>query len=243
MIGWDEILEGGLAPEATVMCWRGIKPGIEAARLGHPVIMTPIWDTYLSRSQGDQLVEPQAPGLLRLSTCYAYDPLPDSVDPKYILGGQGSLWAEYVPNGRHAEYMTWPRAIALSEVFWSPAAKRNWPDFVRRLEGQFGYLDAAQVKYARSLYDPIITAVKGDDDSLKVKLATEAPGLDIYYTFDGTDPDNYYPKYSGHPLDIPKGATEIRVVTYRGRTPVGRQINCPLINLEKQLEKQMKKKQ
>ena len=237
MIGWDEIVEGGLAPEAVVMSWRGMKGGIEAAKQGHEVIMTPILETYLSRKQGDPSVEPFGPGLLRLTTCYKFEPVPDGVDPKYILGGQASTWTERIPNYRHLEYMTWPRAMAISEVLWSPKSSRNWNDFARRVEQHFKYLDADSVKYSRSMYDPIVTAVKAEDDSMKIELTTEMPGLSIYYTFDGTDPDNFYAKYSGVPLDIPKGASEIRTISYSHGHVVSRQINYLLSDLKKDLEK------
>jgi hexosaminidase len=237
MIGWDEILEGGLAPEAVVMSWRGMKGGIEAAKMGHEVIMTPILETYLSRRQGDPSAEPFGPGLLRLRTCYQFEPVPDSVDPKFILGGQASTWTEKIPNSRHLEYMTWPRAMAISEVVWSPKSSRDWNDFALRVEQHFQYLDADSVKYSRSMYDPVITAVKGKDDSMKIKITAEMPGLTIYYTFDGTDPDNFYPEYSGLPLDIPKGASEIRAVSYRHGRLVSRQINYLLSDLKKDLDK------
>lgn len=233
MIGWDEILEGGLSPEATVMSWRGMKGGIDAAKMGHEVIMTPILITYLSRRQGDPSIEPFAPGMLRLSTCYDFEPVPDSVDPKYILGGQASLWTEHIANGHHAEYMTWPRAMAIAEVLWSPKEKHNLADFMQRAEQQFAYLEAQEVNYAQSIYDPIITGVKGTDDSLKIALAAEMPGLDLYYTFDGSNPDNFYPKYTGTPIDIPKGATEIRVISYRHGLVIGRQVNYLLDLLKK----------
>ena len=236
MIGWDEILEGGLAPEATVMSWRGMQGGIEAAKLGHEVIMTPILETYLSRKQGDASVEPFGPGILRLSTCYKFEPVPDGVDPKYVLGGQASTWTEKIPNYRHLEYMTWPRAMAISEVLWSPKNKKNWVSFVNRVEQQFKYLDADSVKYSESLYDPIVTVVNGNDDSMKIKLSSEIPGLTIYYTFDGTDPDNFYPEYSGNSLDIPKGASEIRVISYRHGRAIGRQMNFLLDVLKKDLK-------
>jgi len=235
MLGWDEILEGGLASEATVMSWRGIEGGIKAAKMRHDVIMTPIEYCYVNYLQGDPLIEPFVGGMVRLSTCYKFEPIPDGIDPKYILGGQGCLWTESVPNDRHAEYMTWPRSLALSEVFWSPKNKRNWLDFISRMEWQFKYMDAARVKYAASVYDPIISGVKDADSILKVKLAAEVPGLDIYYTFDSTNPDNFYPKYEVKPLDIPKGATEIRVITYRNGKPIGHQINCPLSEVAKRI--------
>jgi hexosaminidase len=127
--------------------------------------------------------------------------------------------------------------MALSEVFWSPKNVRNLNDFLSRMRYRLKYLDVAQVKYSCPFYDPIITGVTGGrlchecDDSVKVKLDTEIPNLDIYYTFDGTDPDNFYPKYEGKPLNIPKGASEIRVITYRNDKPFGHQINCPLIEV------------
>ena len=237
MIGWDEIVEGGLAPEATVMSWRGMKGGIEAAKAGHEVIMTPILQTYLSRKQGDPSVEPFSPGLLRLSTCYQFEPVPEDIDSKYILGGQASTWTEKIPNERHLEYMTWPRAMAIAEVLWSPQATRNWAGFVSRVEDHFKYLDADSVKYSLSMYDPIVTPVKDNGDSMKIELSTEAPGLTLYYTFDGTDSDNFYPEYKGVPLDIPKGATEIRIISYRRDRKMGKQINYTLAELRKLLNK------
>ncbi|HEY2648058.1 MAG TPA: family 20 glycosylhydrolase [Puia sp.] len=225
LIGWDEILEGGLAPEATVMSWRGMKGGIDAARMGHHVVMTP-WDyCYLDLYQGEVSVEPPAYGICRLTDSYTYDPVPDSVDEKLILGGQGNLWTERVPNFRHVEYMTWPRGLALSEVYWSPKARRNWDDFIVRMEAQFPRLDAAGIKYALSAYNVIYTPVKGKDNrAFSVKLSTEIKGLDIYYTFDGTNPDPWYPKYTGDLISFPVGATQITANSFRNGKPVGKQI-------------------
>lgn len=234
MLGWDEILEGGLPAEATVMSWRGTKGGIEAAREGHHVVMTPTGSCYLDYLQGDPSVEPAGGGRLLLSTCYKFDPVPEGVDPQYILGGQGNLWTENVPNPRHAEYMTWPRALALSEVFWSPSEKKDWGDFTRRMESQFAYLDHDHVNYATSAFDPIVSAVTGADDSLQIALSTEVPGLKLYYSFDGTNPDPYYPAYTGRPVKIPEGASEIRVVSYQQGHQVGQQINFPLSRLKSQ---------
>jgi len=133
LIGWDEILEGGLAPDATVMSWRGMSGGVEAAKQGHNVVMTPADNVYLDLYQGDPATEPDTYSMLRLKTCYQWDPVPRDVKPSLILGGQGNLWTESVPTDRHAEYMTWPRALALSEVFWSPVQKQQWPDFQNKL--------------------------------------------------------------------------------------------------------------
>jgi hexosaminidase len=226
MIGWDEILEGGLAPEATVMSWRGMKGGIEAAKMNHQVVMTP-WDyCYLDLYQGESTAEPPTYGICRLQDSYNYDPVPDSIDERLILGGQGNLWTESVPNFRHAEYMTWPRALALAEVYWSPKADRNWVSFVTRMEAQFPRFDALGINYARSAYNVIFTPVKtGSRNNFSVKLSTEIKGLDIYYTFDCTNPDKFYPKYQGESLKFPMGSSQLNVVTYRDGKQVGKQIN------------------
>jgi len=138
LIGWDEILEGGLAPEATVMSWRGEAGGIAAARAGHDVIMTPTSYVYFDYYQGDPQSEPQAiGGNLPLKKVYEYEPIPvdlDQAHAKYVLGAQGNLWTEFVKTPEHAEYMVLPRMTALSEVLWSNPNTRNWQDFHSRLE-------------------------------------------------------------------------------------------------------------
>ncbi|TDX00809.1 family 20 glycosylhydrolase [Dinghuibacter silviterrae] len=233
LIGWDEILEGGLAPSATVMSWRGMAGGITAARMGHEVVMTP-WDyAYLDLYQGDPAVEPPTYGLCRLTDCYKYDPVPDSVDPRLIIGGQGNLWTESVPTFRHAEYMTWPRSLALAEVYWSPKAKRNWDDFTRRMEAELPRLDAAGINYARSAFDAV--AIPGHDKlgRLAIRFITEIKGLDIYYTFDNTRPDSLSAKYQGEPLEFPKGAAILTVITYRDGKPIGERISLNKDDLEK----------
>jgi hexosaminidase len=236
LIGWDEILEGGLAPNATVMSWRGMSGGIAAAKMGHKVVMTP-WDyCYLDLYQGEPEGEPPTYGLCRLSDSYNYEPVPDSVNENLILGGQGNLWTESVPNFRHAEYMTWPRAMALAEVYWSAKANKNWGDFVTRLEGQFSRLDAANVKYSRSMYNAIFEPARIKNSDFGVTLTTEVKGLDIYYTFDQTNPDNFSPKFDGKPIQFPVGATQLNVITYRDGKPIGEQINMPKDVLEKRLD-------
>jgi hexosaminidase len=236
LIGWDEILEGGLAPEAAVMSWRGMQGGIQAAKMNHHVVMTPSEFCYLDLYQGEPEVEPTTYSMCRLSNCYNYDPVPDNVDEKYILGGQGNLWSESVATFRHAEYMTWPRSLALAEVYWSPKSSRNWDDFISRLEIQFHRLDAEGIKYSRSVYNAIITPQKSNNgDSLRVRLSTEIKGLDIYYTFDQSNPDNFYPKYNGAPLIFPAGATQLNVITYRNGTPAGEQINITKAELLRRL--------
>ncbi len=219
LIGWDEILEGGLAPEATVMSWRGIKGGIQAAKMGHDVVMTPTTFAYLDYQQGEETVEPPLYSGLRMEKCYSFNPVPEGVDPKYILGGQGNLWTEQIPIFRHAEYMTWPRGWALAEDFWSPQEKKNWPDFIMRAEKQFERADIAGINHAYSIYDAIIDVSK-KDGKMTVEMASEAPGLDIYYTIDDTMPDSMSPKYSA-PFVLPDGPVSLRVITYRNGKPIG----------------------
>jgi hexosaminidase len=236
LIGWDEILEGGLAPEATVMSWRGMKGGITAARMNHQVVMTP-WDfCYLDLYQGETAAEPPTYGICRLKDSYTYDPVPDSVDEKYILGGQGNLWTESVANFRHVEYMTWPRGLALAEVYWSPKAARSWESFIPRMEHEFQRMDAADIKYARSAYNVILMPKKGADRDFVVDMTTEIKGLDIYYAFDQTNPDKHYPKFNGTPVKFPMGATQLNVITYRDGMPIGQQVNVKKEDLAKRVD-------
>ena len=235
LIGWDEILEGGLAPNAAVMSWRGMKGGIAAAKMNHQVVMTPSNFTYLDLYQGDPALEPDTYSRLLLSTCYRFEPVPEGVDPKYILGGQGNLWTESVPNPRHAEYMTWPRALALSEVLWSPREKRNWDDFAGRMENHLRRLNAAQVNYSRAVYDAAITPVRTSGGKLSLQMSTELAGCEIYYTFDGTNPDRYMGKYRGEPLEVPGGAYVVKAVAYRGGQPSGRVLSLTVKELIERL--------
>jgi len=232
LIGWDEILEGGLAPDAAVMSWRGEDGGRAAARQQHEVVMTPWGHCYLDLYQGDPAVEPHTYGALLLSDTYNYEPVPDSVEEKYVLGGQGNLWTESVPDERQVQYQTWPRAMGLAEAFWDPKGKRNYDDFVQRVETHFKRLDAAHVKYARSMYDPIISGVRVyGDTSLRVKLTPQVKNLDVYYTFDTTIPDQFSLKFNGDPIPVPKGAIQLRLVSYRDDKPIGKQIIYSLKDL------------
>ena len=234
LIGWDEILEGGLAPDATVMSWRGMEGGIKAAKANHHVIMTPTQHCYLDLWQGEPSVEPDTYSMCRLSDSYRFNPVPDSVPAEMVLGGQGNLWSESVPTFRHAEYMTWPRGWALAEVLWSGPAKTDWDEFWPRVEKHFKRADIAGINYARSMYNAIITPYKENNECL-IKLDCELKDSDIYYTFDNTDPDSFSPKYF-EPLRIPKNATWLRVVTYRNGKPSGKVITLRIDELLKRIE-------
>lgn len=235
MLGWDEILEGGLAPNAAVMSWRGSKGGAEAAKMQHEVVMSPNNNVYIDLMQGDGVIEPPVYKSVRLTNSYEFEPVPEGADPKYIKGGQANLWTEQVYNMRHAQYMTWPRAFAVSESVWSPREKKNWNDFIRRVENHFTRFDVAEIKYAPSMYEPIFNASK-DGEQLKVEMSTEVQGLDIYYSFDNSFPDRFYPKYT-QALKVPVDAVSLKVITYRGKETVGRMIVMPVAELKKRAEK------
>ena len=151
LVGWDEILEGGLAPNATVMSWRGIKGGIEAAKQGHDVVMCPNDDLYFDHYQADPEKEPLAlGGMTPLDDTYRYEPVPDELTPDeaaHVLGAQGCLWTEYVPTPEHAEYMAYPRALALAELAWSSRDSRDFESFRARLGPTLALLDRSGVRY------------------------------------------------------------------------------------------------
>lgn len=158
IIGWDEILEGGLAPNATVMSWRGEKGGIEAAKQHHDVIMTPGSHLYLDMYQSkDKQNEPMAMGgFVSVEKVYNYDPTPSELtddQKKYILGAQGNVWTEYIGTTDYAEYMILPRMTALSEVVWTPKETKNWTDFQRRLNTMKKRYDAMELTYATHLFE------------------------------------------------------------------------------------------
>jgi len=232
MIGWDEILDGGLAPNAAVMSWRGMKGGIEAAKQGHEVVMSPTDFAYIDYMQGDASIEPPVYATLRLKKAYQFEPLPEGINPSLVKGGQANLWTEQVYNMRHAQYMTWPRAFAIAEALWSPKEKRNWNDFATRVETHFERLNAAEVKYSPAIYDPVITASKKDTTTVIVKLETEIEGLSIHYSFENSFPDYFYPSYK-EPLIVPKDASYMKLITYRGNKPVGRLMVVSVADLKK----------
>lgn len=223
MIGWDEILEGGLAPEATVMSWRGTAGGIAAAREGHDVIMTPNSHLYFDFYQGDARFEPLAiGGLSPLDRVYSYEPVPDSLTPeqaKHILGTQANLWSEYLATPADVEYMVWPRALALAEVAWSSREARDWNSFVARLPSALRALDALGVNYRI----PHVAGLDGDRltlaTSIDVRLTTAAPDAEIRYTTDGSDPTTASARYE-RPLRL-RVSDSVRV-TARAFQPNGR---------------------
>ena len=188
IIGWDEILEGGLAPNATVMSWRGTDGAVEAAKQHHNVIMTPTSHCYFDYYQSDNADEPLAiGGFLSLEKVYSFNPIPEELskeESKYVLGAQGNLWTEYIPNEKQVEYMVFPRIVAMSEVVWSPTENKNYPDFVARLEHFHKRLDALDINYANHLNE-----VEGQLGINGYELKTYSQNKTIRYTTDGTEPN------------------------------------------------------
>lgn len=208
IIGWDEILEGGLAPNATVMSWRGIKGGIEAAKQKHKVIMTPNSHFYLDHYQNNPANEPLAiGGFLPLDKVYAYNPYTEELskeEMKYIIGVQGNLWTEYMPTSDQVEYMAYPRACAIAEVGWLPFEKRNFKRFTSILKQHFKRLDVLGVNYFNKVLMPKASASQiSFVDKETLTFSNTSVDSKIYYTLDGTNPNETSSLYK-NPITIDK---------------------------------------
>ena len=227
LIGWDEILEGGIAPSATVMSWRGEKGGIEAAKLGHDVVMSPTTHLYINYGQSQKPHSPYEPlmigGYIPLDAIYNYNPLPAELTPEqqqHVLGPQANLWTEYITTPAAAEYMLFPRLLAVSEVAWRPAAAKTYAEFLPRMGQQFARLDARKVYYR--VPEPLgldSASVVRQNSKAVFTLRSLVPGAQIRYTLDGHLPDETTELYT-KPLAVPlnRGLT-VRAVTI---TPGGR---------------------
>jgi len=213
LIGWDEILEGGLSPSATVMSWRGESGGIAAALQDHDVIMTPAsGGMYLDHYQGDSKIEPTAiGGYFILNSTYAYDPVPDTLKilhkEHFIKGVQCNLWAEFIANKAIQDYRLYPRALALAEVAWTNPEKKDFKDFCRRVENACVRLDGHNVNY----HIPLPEQPKGScnfvafTDSVNVTFRTTRP-MKMVYTTDGTEPTVESAQYT-EPIEFKQDAT------------------------------------
>lgn len=225
MIGWDEILEGGLAPEATVMSWRGMEGGIEAARMGHDVIMTPTSYCYFDYYQAEPENEPTAiGGFLTLKKVYSFEPLPpvlNEMESKYIIGAQGNLWTEFIPTPEHAEYMALPRMIALAEVNWSKKENRDYSDFIRRMNHQFAILDQMKVNYGKqSTHIDISLSRHEKTGKLMINMDTELFKPEVKYTTDGNEPSIESNTYTV-PFEIGSSCT-IKAAIFKDGKQVGK---------------------
>ncbi|TKG94226.1 beta-N-acetylhexosaminidase [Puteibacter caeruleilacunae] len=209
LIGWDEILEGGLAPNATVMSWRGEKGGIAAAKEGHDVIMSPNYANYLDLKQGQSDYEPNLGySEALLSACYNYKVIPDDLTPeqgKHILGTQGNLWTESISDWGKLTYMTFPRLFAVAENGWTPEKYQNFDDFIDRLKVQLERFDAKNIRYAKSVFNPWIYQ-KANGKNIEVSMNAELTNPEIRYTLDGTNPTAKSSVYEV-PFEITKTTT------------------------------------
>jgi hexosaminidase len=191
IIGWDEILEGGLAPNAAVMSWTGIKGGIEAAKTNHFAVMTPGAYCYFDHYQGDPQTEPNAfGGFIPLDKVYSYSPIPaelNSEQSKYILGVQANLWTEYILDFKQVQYMIFPRLFALSEVGWGTSKPENYKQFENRVVEHFKILDKMNINYAKSIYN-ILGKVIPDSKGVSYELSTSQNPSGIKFTIDGSEP-------------------------------------------------------
>ncbi|MGN7721507.1 family 20 glycosylhydrolase [Chitinophaga sp. 22620] len=223
IIGWDEILEGGLAPDATVMSWRGEAGGIAAAKQKHDVIMTPNTYLYLDYHQGNPATEPLAiGGYLPLEKVYSYEPYPSSLnaeEQKYIKGVQGNVWTEYIPDAKGVDYFTYPRALALAEIGWSPASKKDYASFTSRLQSALQDLDKRGVNFripeAAGAEDMVVSGPK------TTVTLQPIPGASIFYTLDGTQPSPNGKAYAA-PFNISPAQNETVTLKYIVVLPSGR---------------------
>jgi len=225
LIGWDEILEGGLAPEATVMSWRGTKGGQEAAKQGHDVVMSPGSHVYFDHYQGPQNEEPLANGgFSPLSKVYQFDPVVASMtqeEAAHVLGGQANLWAEFIPTTDQSEYMIYPRLAALAEVLWTQPERKDWVDFSTRVKTQFERYKELGINYAESAY--LITASSTVDlqrKAVNVALQNEFPDTDIRYVLGDQEIDETAISYHT-PIEL-KETTLLKASRFEDGKPVGR---------------------
>ena len=222
LIGWDEILEGGLAPNATVMSWRGEKGGIASAKAGHDVIMTPSKYCYLDLKQGHDDMEPNLGySYSFLSDAYNYKVIPESLSEEegtFIKGIQGNMWTESISDWSKFNYMNYPRVLAVAESAWTPESNKDWNEFTYRLDAYFEILDAQETRYAMSAYSPWVDHT-GNGEGIEISMKTEVEDLEVYYTLDGSDPHMESSKYT-QPFTISESAI-ISAQSFRNSKAVG----------------------
>jgi len=204
IIGWDEILEGGIADNAAVMSWRGHAGGINAANMGHDVVMTPHSFVYLDYYQSEYNEPLSIGGMLPIEKVYSIDIMPPEIaeDKRHhIIGAQSNLWTEYIGDEKHAEYMAFPRLAALAEAIWTPRAQLDFDSFSQRMSAHYARYDAMELNY-RVPYPSGYEAINlVTDGTVTVELSNGVPGSSIYYTTDGSEPDGKAELYTG-PLTL-----------------------------------------
>ena len=220
IIGWDEILEGGLAPNAAVMSWRGTEGGIQAAKQKHYVVMSPGSHCYFDHYQGDPKNEPLAiGGYTNLEKVYSFNPIPavlTNEESQYILGAQGNLWSEYITNEKKVEYMIFPRMMALAEVLWGTANPTDFSQFQERVIGQFQTLDRLGINYSKAIFEVTSTvnpSKSGNGVEFQLKSANSNSG--IRFTTDGTEPKATSLSYT-NPISITQNTT-VKAAFFEGQ--------------------------
>lgn len=222
LIGWDEILEGGLAPEATVMSWRGEAAGFKSARMGHDVIMTPGSYMYFDFYQADPRYQPVAiGGYTPIRKVYNYNPIPqDSLtaeEAKHFLGVQANTWTEYIPTPEHLEYMMFPRALAVAEIGWTPQEKRDWQDFKPRVNAHIPVLQQMGLNpfpLSNELeFDMVVDTIQKE---IRVTMDAEKYPAEIHYTTDGSTPTASSPIYQ-EPIVVKDSAKIVAGIFVNGQ--------------------------
>ncbi|HZZ65192.1 MAG TPA: family 20 glycosylhydrolase [Candidatus Baltobacteraceae bacterium] len=235
MVGWDEILDGGVSQTATIMSWRGISGGIAAARAGNDVVISPDPPLYLDHYQGDPTVEPLAiGGYTTLERLYNYDPMPPGLtasQQRHILGAQGNLWTEFIPTPELLFYRLLPRELAVAEMTWTPAQLRSWPSFSTRMRTQYAWLQAQNLPFHIPNPTMRLTGMDGLEvaglqpnlrgisagvvgPAVRVALDEAVPNAVIYYTTDGSSPSAHSTRYTA-PVDLrlaPDARAELRAI-------------------------------
>lgn len=226
IIGWDEISQGGLAPNATVMSWTGWEGGIKAANAGHDVIMVPLDYVYLDHYQGYNSCEPQAwGGYNGLKRVYEFPVIPEGIQAdkeKHIIGGQGNLWTETIITSEHIEYMLFPRMAALSEALWSTKEK-NWEQFAKTIDVQLDRYKDKGWQYAESALTPMVKSQTADS----IELFTELGNYEIFYIFDKSLPVEQWTKYTGK-IELTTPGT-LTAIAKRNGVKVGYQLTVPYL--------------
>ena len=244
LIGWDEILEGGLATGSAVMIWHGTEYGIRAAKMGHDVVMTPVSHCYFDFYQNHPELEKEASGgYTTLKKVYSYEPVPECLtgnEKKRILGAQGNVWTEYMPEDNHVEYMIMPRMSALSEVLWSPAGSRSWSNFLGRIQEQFRRFDFAGINYCRGTE---IAGIKVNKDQstgkVYIEMESELPGAEVCFTLDGTVPNQTSPLYSG--LVEIEGPVTVKAVVVMDGKPLRKSVSVEVDPMKSDLNNLVEK--
>lgn len=217
LIGWDEILEGGLAPEATVMSWRGEAGGIEAAEQGHDVIMTPNSIAYFDHYQAGPEGEPLAiGGFTTLQDVYDYEPIPEELskeNQKHVLGAQANVWTEYMKTSDHVEYMVFPRMLALSETVWTKPENKNWERFQKKLKYQYKLLDSKNINYHLAAPAGLKQGLTLSEE-IEIELSVPYSDAKIFYTTDGSQPSENSIEYTApFILNIAEKELQVKAVT------------------------------